>query len=184
MTLLKKRLARGFTLVELMIVVAIIGILAALAIAGVRKYMTSAKSAEAKNSLGTITRQAAAAWTGEAMVATMLPDGSTIGTTHTLCATATAVPTSTDSIKGLKYQSSGKAGEDFHTTAWKCLGFSLDAPQYYQYNYTAVAGTSFAAIAKGDLNGDGTLSTFERDAVITAGEIKLNPQIIETNPDE
>src|SRR5687767_379950 len=40
---------RGFTLVELMIVVAIIGVLAALAIYGVRKYLTNAKSAEARS---------------------------------------------------------------------------------------------------------------------------------------
>ena len=67
MTLLKKRSSRGFTLVELMIVVAIIGILAALAIVGVKKYMTSAKSAEARNSLGTMSGLASQVWSGEKM---------------------------------------------------------------------------------------------------------------------
>ena len=92
MTLLKKRNSRGFTLVELMIVVAIIGILAALAIVGVKKYMTSAKSAEARNSLGTMSTLASQVWTGEGMVGTILPDQGTVGTTHTLCGDTAKVP--------------------------------------------------------------------------------------------
>ncbi len=40
--------ARGFTLVELLIVVAMIGVLAALAIVGYRKYLTSAQTGEAR----------------------------------------------------------------------------------------------------------------------------------------
>jgi type IV pilus assembly protein PilA len=195
MTLLKKRSSRGFTLVELMIVVAIIGILAALAIVGVKKYMTSAKSAEARNSLGTMSGLASQVWSGEKMAGAILDDSKTIGATHTLCLSAVdKVPASKDSIKGLKYQSSSDPTKDFHAgdtlTGWKCLGFALDAPQYYMYGYSANVDATdpnkntFTTTAEGDLNGDGALSLFERDGKVRNSELVLSPAIRETNADE
>lgn len=46
--------SKGFTLIELMIVVAIIGILAAIAIPNFLKYQCKARQSEAKSNLGAI----------------------------------------------------------------------------------------------------------------------------------
>lgn len=49
-----KKMQRGFTLIELMIVVAIIGILAAIAIPNFTRFQTKAKQSEAKTNLKAI----------------------------------------------------------------------------------------------------------------------------------
>ena len=45
---------KGFSLVELMVVVAIIGILAAVAVPSINKYMAKARQSEAKTNLGSL----------------------------------------------------------------------------------------------------------------------------------
>jgi len=52
-----RKRAHGFTLIELMIVVVIVGILSALGIYGVRNYINKAKTAEAREVVGTIMAQ-------------------------------------------------------------------------------------------------------------------------------
>ncbi len=49
-----RRTQRGFTLVEIMVVVAILGVLAAIAIPAYRGYVSTARMAEAKSNLETI----------------------------------------------------------------------------------------------------------------------------------
>jgi type IV pilus assembly protein PilA len=182
----KLKKSRGFTLVELMIVVAIVGILAALAIYGVRKYMANAKSAEARNSLGQLTKDAASAYDREHMAPGIIADGAGAGVSNQLCTSAlTKVPNSKTSIKGQKYQS-GASEWDMgdKDTGWQCLKFSMAQPQYYMYGYTTPSTTAFTATAEGDLDGDDTTSVFTMKGEVRNSQVVVSPTIDELLPEE
>jgi type IV pilus assembly protein PilA len=180
-----------------MMVVVIIGVLAVLAINGVRKYIANAKSAEARNALGQMTKDAAMAYARDSISSTILSSGGVSNGAQKLCQSASqSVPTAIATVTGHKYQSAASDWSADTATVGKgfaCLKFSIEEPQYYMYSYTATTanttgatvGDTFIAAAQGDLDANGITSLFQIEGQIVSGfTLSTSPQIIEVRPDE
>jgi prepilin-type N-terminal cleavage/methylation domain-containing protein len=160
-----KRVQGGFTLIELMIVVAIIGILAAVAIPAFMDYIKRSKKVEASLQLNKIGRNAKRVFSENAGyvvgVAAQLPlhpgSGGCCGGPNNHCA---AVPTSfaADPI-------------------WRQLDFQIDEDSLFYYDYNGTT-TTFTATATGDLDCDTTEVVY----TITGTAANGNPAVSLTEP--
>ena len=157
----------GFTLIELMIVVAIIGILAAIAIPAFIGYVRRSKTSEVSSNLKNLYEGAITYYSQERV---MQGIGATGSNTRCIAPTAAASPaTPTDQKQDGMF--AGAAG-------WDELGFNITDPVYYSYSYEATspglcgigaAGMSIYSFrAMGDLDGDGTQSLFELSVGVNA----------------
>jgi type IV pilus assembly protein PilA len=172
--------AAGFTLVELMVVVAIIGVLAAVAVPSFMRYITKAKTAEVEQNIEKLSTGARAYFL-DSQVAKNI-GGATIGQRF---------PASTALSPAISCCDGGAdrclpRDSYWADPTWRALTFSVDDPHYYRYEFESAnsgVDAEFTARAYGDLDCDNLLSTFERygwvqilgnDMTIQSGTYKEN----------
>lgn len=185
-----KKVKRGFTLIELMIVVAILGILAAVAIPAFINYMRKAKTSEATLNVDRIFEGGVTYFEAEHVSRGV----DSVILQHCLPSAASWTPSATPSSE--KYNAATAATLWSATTGsgltWKALDFAMGDNFYYAYQFdtnvanggTATTDDYFYAAARGDLDGDSTdYSLFERAAAVTEeGTIQGSSGIYKSNP--
>ena len=158
--LTKKR--AGFTLLELMIVVAILGILAAVAIPAFMTYIRRSKTAEAATNVEKMFVAAATYYSKQHVI------GQTItASVLSQCTVAAIVrnPATPTANKQTLDQALWPVGSPADV-----IGFTIADPVYYGYSALSSAAAcaltsgSYTFIAEGDLDGDGSFSFFSQTA--------------------
>jgi len=142
---MRKRDTRGFTLIELAVVVAIIGVLSSVAIAGFMRHIRSAKQSEAVIQLNRIAKNAKTYYT----MNIAFPQG-----------TAAVLPGADGTACANKTKKFAVTNAWVANSVWTELDFQIAEPSYYSYHYASTSRTDAEAIAVADLDCDGTLGTY------------------------
>lgn len=147
---------RGFTLIELMVVVAIVGILASVAIPSFQRMQLRARAAERSVLMASIGRSINEYYVREGRFPLDLGGGVTwLNLTY---AQPDATPTS--SKRPWRY---APLGTDDH---WNLLSMIVEGSVYYSYGgyaYTTAGGRYYYLYATGDLDSDGSPYTLVKE---------------------
>ncbi len=144
----RNRRAGGFTLIELMITVALIGILSATAVASFRLYQLRSKRSEAMVNLASLRKMQ-------------------LGYFHEAGGFVMAAPS--PGLAGYpaadkqNWNVTGVFGSDPPGLGFDLLGWQPEGPTFFDYDTNAQFGANgwaFTAAAYGDTDGDGAMSAF------------------------
>ena len=164
------RKKKGFTLIELMITIAILGILAAVAGPNLAKYISKAKTSEAVVNLKRLfdgstsyyyRSQDMTGRDGSIIVPQFPGVGQAFGAAPApnACCGQPADKCVPADAPGSPYPNA------WNNAPWMELGFAVNRPHYYWYTYDTGgtgAQAAFTARAQGNLNCNMTFSVFER----------------------
>src|ERR1043166_1447424 len=156
----------GFTLIELMIVVTIIGILAAIATPTFMDYVKRSKRVEAALQLNKISRSAKRGYFETASFV--------VGTAAQL----PVRPGSGGCCGGPRNHCSATPARFVADPVWRQLDFQIDEDSLFYYDYRGTQ-TTFTALATGDLDCDTTEIVYTLSGTATDG----NPKVTLFEPD-
>jgi Tfp pilus assembly protein PilE len=177
--------ARGVGLIELMNVLTLVAILAALTMYGVARYTRHTKVVEATDGVLVIAKAAAVYYDASDALQPGGAGQAAKAMRHFPSSSRTTVP-ELAMVAGKRYRSST---DDWAKSPWMELSVKFSQPQHYAYGFknegSAGAGAKAKATAVGDTDGDGVVAKFSL-AIAPGADLKavIDPNVNQVDPEE